>query len=40
MAGTPMGHVKSISLEEAILVGNLGDRTEGETVAPPHVGVD
>ena len=40
MVGTPEGHVESISVEEATPVGNLGDRTEGETVAPPRVGVE
>ena len=40
MAGTPEGHVESISTEVATPVGNLGDETEGETVAPPRVGVE
>ena len=29
MVGTPEGHVESISTEEATLVGNLSDGTEG-----------
>ena len=40
MVGTTEGHVKSIPTEEATLVGNLDDETEGETVAPPHMGVE
>ena len=40
MVGTPEGHVKSISTEEATPVGNLGDGTEGRTAAPSHVGVE
>jgi len=40
MAGTPEGHVESISTEEATPTGNLGDGTEGETVAPPRMGVE
>ena len=40
MTGTPEGHVESISMEEATLAGNLGSKTEGETAAPPRVGVD
>ena len=40
MAGTPEGHVESIPAEEATPVGNLSDETEGETVAPPRIGVE
>ena len=40
MAGTPEGHVESISVEEATPPGNLGNRTEGGTAAPPRVGVE
>ena len=40
MAGTPEGHVESISAEEATPAGNLGGETEGDTVAPPRVGVE
>ena len=40
MMGTPEGHVESISAEEAIPVGNLGGKIEGETTAPPRVGVE
>ena len=40
MTGTPEGHVESISTEEATPTGNLGDRTEGDTAAPPHMGVE
>ena len=40
MAGTPEGHVESVSTEEATPVGNLSDGPEGETAAPPHVGVE
>ena len=40
MAGTPEGYVESISVDEATPVGNLSDRTEGGTAAPPHVGVE
>ena len=40
MMGTPEGHVESISVEEATPTGNLGGETEGETVAPPHIGVE
>jgi hypothetical protein len=40
MMGTPEGHVKSILVDEATAVGNLGDETEVETMAPPHMGVE
>ena len=40
MACTPERHVESVSEEEATLVGNLGGETEGETVAPPCIGVE
>ena len=40
MMGTPKGHVESVPTEEATLVGNLGDKTKGETVAPPRMGVE
>ena len=40
MAGTLEGHIKSISVEEATPLGNLGGRTEGGTEAPPHIGVE
>ena len=40
MRGTPEGHVESISTEEATPVGNLGDKTKGETTAPPRMGVE
>jgi hypothetical protein len=39
MMGTPEGHVKSILVDEATAVGNLGE-TEVETMAPPHMGVE
>ena len=40
MTGTPEGHVESVSEEEATPVDNLGDEVEGETAAPPHMGVE
>ena len=40
MTGTPEGHIESIPMEEATLTGNLGDKTEGETAAPPCMGVE
>ena len=40
MAGTPEGHVESVSAEEATPVGNLSGKTEGTTTAPPRVGVE
>ena len=40
MADTPDGHVESIPVEEATLVGDLGDETEGVTAAPPRIGVE
>ena len=40
MTGNPEGHVESIPVEEATPVGNLGDKTKGETVAPPRMGVE
>ena len=40
MMGTPEGHVESIPADEATPVGNLVDETEGDTVAPPHLGVE
>jgi len=40
MTGTPEGHVESIPTEEATPVGNLGDKTKGETAAPPRMGVE
>ena len=40
MAGTPEGHVESVSADDATPVGNLDDGTKGGTVAPPHVGVE
>ena len=40
MESTPKGHVESISTEEATPAGNLSSETEGETVAPPCVGVE
>ena len=40
MMGTPKGHVKSVPTEEAISVGDLSDETEGETAAPPRMGVE
>ena len=40
MAGTPEGHVESVSMEETTPTGNLGDRTEGGIVTLPHVGVE
>ena len=36
----PEGHVESISMEEATPTGNLDDKAKGETVAPPHMGVE
>ena len=40
MMGTPKGHVESIPMEEATPVGNLGDETEADIVAPPRMGVE
>ena len=40
MAGTPEGHVESVSEEEATLVNNLGDEAKRETTAPPQMGVE
>ena len=40
MTGTPEGHIESIPAEEATPVGNLGDETEGDTTAPPRMGVE
>ena len=40
MAETLEGHVKSISVEETTLAGNLSDGIEGGRAAPPHVGVE
>ena len=40
MAGTPKGHIESISAEEATLAGNLNSETEEETTALPRVGVE
>ena len=40
MVGTPEGHVESISEEEATPPGNLSGETEGETAAPPRMGVE
>jgi len=40
MAGTPEGHVESISAEEATPAGNPDDGTEGGIATPPHVGVE
>jgi len=40
MMGTPKGHVQSISVEEATPTDNLADEIEGETVAPPCMGVE
>ena len=40
MTGTPEGHVESISAEEATPTGNLTNETEGETTAPPRIGVE
>ena len=40
MMGTPKGHIESIPVEVATPTGNLGDRTEGDTAAPPHMGVE
>ena len=40
MAGTPEGHVESVSVEEDTPTGNLNDRTKGEIVALPHIGVE
>jgi len=40
MTGTPDEHVESILVEEATPVGNLGDKTKGEIVAPPRMGVE
>ena len=40
MVGTPEGHIESIPMEEVTLTGNLGDKTEGETAAPPRMGVE
>ena len=40
MIGTPEGHVESVPMEEATSAGNLGDKTEGETMTPPRMGVE
>ena len=40
MIGTPEGHIESISTEEVTPAGNLGDKTKGDTAAPPHIGVE
>ena len=40
MTGTPEGHVKSVSKEEATLANNLGNEAEGETAAPPRMRVE
>ena len=40
MAGTPEGHVESVSAEETTPADNLGGATERGTAAPPHVGVE
>jgi len=40
MTGTLDGHVESASEKEVTPAGNLGDGTEGRTVAPSHVGVE
>ena len=40
MMGTPEGHIKSISIEEATPTGNLGGGTKGGTAASPHVVVE
>ena len=40
MMGTPEGHVESVPVEEATPMGNLGDETKAETVAPPRMGVE
>ena len=40
MVGTPEGYVDSIFAEETTPLGDVGDRTEGGTAAPPHVGVE
>ena len=40
MVGTPEGHIESVSTKETTPTGNLNGETEGETVAPPRVGVE
>ena len=40
MEETSEGHVESASEEEVTPAGNLGNRAEGGTAAPPHVGVE
>ena len=40
MMGILEGHIESISAEEATPAGNLSDEIEGETTAPPCVGVE
>ena len=40
MTGTPEGHVESIPMKEATPVGNLSDKTKGEIVALPRMGVE
>ena len=40
MAETSEGHVESASEMEVTPTGNLGDRTEGRTASPSHVGVE
>ena len=40
MVETSEGHIKSAYEKEVTLAGNLGDRTEGRTAAPSHIGVE
>ena len=40
MAETSEGHVESASEKDATPAGNLSNRAEGRTAAPPHVGVE
>ena len=38
MTGTLEGHVESVPAEEATPMGNLGDKTKGETASPLRMG--
>ena len=40
MMGNPEGHIESVSEEEATPVNNLSNKAEGETAAPPRMGVE
>ena len=40
MMGTPEGNVESTFEKEVTPASNLGDRTEGRTTTPSHIGVE